>query len=59
MEENKLTCPCGEPVKHGFEHPGECCDCFDLGWFPEKINQINNERFRKGKPALKERWKLA
>lgn len=32
----RLRCDCGEllpedPV-HASEHPGECCDCFDVGW---------------------------
>lgn len=27
----EMRCACGEPIKHPEDHPGECCDCFDVG----------------------------
>jgi hypothetical protein len=37
---------------HPEEHPDECCDCFDLGWFPEGYAQINAKRIAAGRPPL-------
>lgn len=40
-------CPCGEPIQHPEDHPGECCDCFDVGC-GMPLAQVNEERSAKG-----------
>lgn len=37
---------------HWSEHPGLCCDCYDLTWFPESLNSVNAERFTRGKKPI-------
>ncbi len=46
-------CPCGDPVEHE-DHPGECCDCYDLGT-GMPLEQVNRERIVAGKRPLKAR----
>lgn len=39
-------CKCGEPLTdHDCEHPGRCCDCFDLlcGWQPMPKVDLSDE----------------
>lgn len=45
----------GTEMKHQDEHPGLCCDCFDLSFFPEALDQLNEERAAKGKSPM-EPW---
>jgi hypothetical protein len=33
-------------------HGGLCCDCFDLSWFPESLDKLNQERAARGKPPM-------
>jgi hypothetical protein len=40
----RVVCPCGEIVRHAEDHPGECCDCFDLG-AGMSLQTINRERY--------------
>lgn len=37
---------------HPDEHAGLCCDCFDLSWFPEKLDEINADRAGRGRGPL-------
>lgn len=48
-----MTCTnCGEgPIKCQEDHPGLCCDCFDLS-VGMSLDDINVERAAKGKPPL-------
>jgi len=48
----KLT---SEEIYHNHEHPGLCCDCFDLS-FGASLSDINNYRAKAGRPAIKKEW---
>lgn len=40
---------------HPWEHPGLCCDCYDLSWgYP--LKDINLWRADKGKPPITKEW---
>lgn len=45
---------CGDLLDgdHQHEHAGLCCDCFDLSWFPESLDKLNQERAAKGRPPM-------
>lgn len=51
-----MTCEhCGETIhaEHAAdEHPGRCCDCFDLS-LGMPLEQLNAERALRGKAPLK------
>ena len=45
---------CGDvELKHQCDHPDLCCWCFDLSWFPEALDQLNEERAAKGKLPMR------
>lgn len=49
--EAREWCACGERIEHRRDHPGECCDCFDLGC-GMPLELVNAERIAAGKPPL-------
>lgn len=48
---------CGENLDsaHQEDHPGICCDCFDMS-FGMPLAEINKGRAVKGKPPLTKPW---
>jgi len=52
-----VTCShCGTTeLKHPDDHPGLCCDCFDLSW-GMPLEQLNKEREGKGLPPILKPW---
>jgi hypothetical protein len=50
--EGQVCRHCGEAdVRHPDDHPGLCCDCFDLSC-GMPVAALNAERAAKGKPPL-------
>lgn len=45
----------GVGLKHQEDHPGLCCDCFDLRW-GMPIEQLNAERAQRGAKPLTKPW---
>lgn len=43
-------------LEHHGEHPGLCCDCFDLSC-GMPLEQLNKERKAKGLKPIEKEWK--
>ncbi len=55
-----LCTHCNEPlsngeISHGHEHPGLCCNCFDLSC-GMPIELLNKERAATGRPPIAKPW---
>lgn len=52
-----MTCShCNDQdLKHQDDHPGLCCDCFDLSC-GMPLEQLNEERKAKGKKPIEKEW---
>ena len=48
-------CEDGIANDHPYEHPGLCCDCYDLS-FGASLDSINKEREAKGKKPITKEW---
>lgn len=48
----------GPDADHRDEHPGLCCDCFDLSW-GMPLSKLNEERRAKGRPDITKEWPCA
>lgn len=56
----KMCSHCGFEIDtdHEPEHPGLCCDCYDLSWGMSLV-AINRERAAKGKFPIAKEWPRA
>ena len=57
--EVEIWSECYTPEIGEYDHPGYCCDCFDLSWFhdaPGCLDQLNQERAAKGVPPITKPW---
>jgi hypothetical protein len=48
-------CGSRNSLRHQDEHPGLCCDCFDLSW-GMPLAQINAERAARDRPPITREW---
>lgn len=39
------------------DHSGLCCDCYDLSW-GMRLEALNDERVKKGRPLITQPWSV-